>query len=386
MVRMADDVRYAYATGRIRSLEARLVDRGRMERLLEASGVGEALRHLAETAYGRWLEGSAKPDYEEVLDNEGAASLRTAAEVSPDEALQQAIFLKAGFDDLKKELRRLLFRVIPDAGSEEGERLLREALAAGRRAGRDTVFLEVRRATGDEDARLHPGNVVAELAREVAEMRLRGKLAHPSELDIVLDRYLFEILRLKMARLDGEYMREVWAAAVDLCNIGSMFRLKHRGSTKEALDGVLVGYDGGTVSRLVGPSFPWNGSSNEQDSNSENMSSFRPGLAKDLLLAALGEPWDGVVSLFRASPYTDVLSRGVEIYHRERSFWGLEKASDDYFLSVARRAKFVSMGPEVVVGFVIAKQMESKNLRLIFSGKAAGWPVDAIRERLREPY
>lgn len=383
---MVDDVGYAYATGRIRSLEAKLVDRGRMERLLEASGVDEALRHLAETAYGRWLEGLAKPDYEEVLYNEGAASLRAAAEVSPDEALEQAIFLKAGFDDLKKELRRLLFRVAPDAGSEEGETLLREARAAGKRAGRDTVFVEVRRAARDEDAWLHPGNVVAELARKLAEMRLQGKLVHPSELDIVLDRYFFEILRLKLARMDSEYLREVWATAVDLCNIGSMFRLKHRGSTKEALAGALVGYDGGTVSRLVKSSFPGNGGSNESGSNSENMSSFRPGLAKDLLLKALGEPWDGVVALFRASPYTEVLSRGIEIYRREVSFWGLEKASDDYLLSVARRAKFISMGPEVVAGFVIAKQMELKNLRLIFSGKAAGWPGDAIRERLREPY
>ena len=46
------DRNYGFAVGRIRVLETRLLDRGRLERMAEAADLAEALAQLGETEYG----------------------------------------------------------------------------------------------------------------------------------------------------------------------------------------------------------------------------------------------------------------------------------------------------------------------------------------------
>ena len=64
----------------------------------------------------------------------------------------------------------------------------------------------------------------------------------------------------------------------------------------------------------------------------------------------------------------------------------LEKAIDDHFMDFAKNAKSMTYGPEVLLGFLIAKEQEIKNLRIIFISKLNSLPKDFTRERLRETY
>ena len=70
----------------------------------------------------------------------------------------------------------------------------------------------------------------------------------------------------------------------------------------------------------------------------------------------------------------------------EENLLDLEKAIDDHFMDFAKKAKAMTYGPEVLLGFLIAKEQEIKNLRIIFISKLNSLPKDFTRERLRETY
>ena len=64
----------------------------------------------------------------------------------------------------------------------------------------------------------------------------------------------------------------------------------------------------------------------------------------------------------------------------------LERAADNLWLEVAKEAKYVPFGPEVLIGYLIALEYEVKNIRILLAGKDAELSRDVIRERLRESY
>jgi len=70
----------------------------------------------------------------------------------------------------------------------------------------------------------------------------------------------------------------------------------------------------------------------------------------------------------------------------EFKFEQLEKRIDDLKMDFVKDALFESFGIAPIVGYLIAKETEVKNLRMILTGKIAGTPNEVIRERLRETY
>ena len=63
-----------------------------------------------------------------------------------------------------------------------------------------------------------------------------------------------------------------------------------------------------------------------------------------------------------------------------------EKACDDAVLRAAGAARRVPFGVEVALGYLAAKEAEWTAVRTVLSGRMAGVPAEALRERLREQY
>ena len=70
----------------------------------------------------------------------------------------------------------------------------------------------------------------------------------------------------------------------------------------------------------------------------------------------------------------------------DRTLAALERAADDDLMETAREAKLVPVGAEIPVGYLIGREYEVKNLRILLAGKSVGLPVDALRERMRLSY
>ena len=63
-----------------------------------------------------------------------------------------------------------------------------------------------------------------------------------------------------------------------------------------------------------------------------------------------------------------------------------ERACDDALMSYLQRARRTPFGPEVVAGYLGAKEAEFTAVRTILSGKIAGIAAEDIRARLRMSY
>lgn len=77
-------------------------------------------------------------------------------------------------------------------------------------------------------------------------------------------------------------------------------------------------------------------------------------------------------------------AEAMEQYRRSPVFF--EKWVDDYRLSLAREGKAATAGPEVLLGYLLAREAEDKAVRMAATGIRTGQSADALRERMRELY
>ena len=70
----------------------------------------------------------------------------------------------------------------------------------------------------------------------------------------------------------------------------------------------------------------------------------------------------------------------------EVGFSGVEKYLDNQKMEFVRDALYVPFGIEPIVGYLVAKEAEVTNLRMILTGKISGMDDQLIKERLRETY
>ncbi len=63
-----------------------------------------------------------------------------------------------------------------------------------------------------------------------------------------------------------------------------------------------------------------------------------------------------------------------------------EKWVDDRMTLIARRAKTVTLGPEPLLGYLLAKEAEIKDIHILLTGLRAGQEEEQIRERMRLLY
>ena len=103
---------------------------------------------------------------------------------------------------------------------------------------------------------------------------------------------------------------------------------------------------------------------------------------KELKAAALaGE--EKVLELL--SRITELKGETAAECYREAA-WKFEKFIDDLIMKKVSRCKSVTMGIEPLLGYMIARKTEIKNLSIIYSGVKTGQPREITEERLREVY
>lgn len=172
----------------------------------------------------------------------------------------------------------------------------------------------------------------------------------PMLIDVDLDRAMYADLDVIVSgsKINSDYLRRYFTCKADLVNIIAAVRIFRLGYSQALLSRVLV--PGGSFSADF------------------FMSKFEGGEIE--LLESL-----------RSTPYS-VLSSDEKV-----SLSKLEKTADELLMSFIAEVKFSPFGPDSVIAFMIAKENEVKNVRVILSGKsAAGTASDTIRERLRSVY
>jgi V/A-type H+-transporting ATPase subunit C len=323
---------YGFACGRISVLTTRLIDRTRFQRMVDAADANEAFRILAETEYGPALaEVKGPAEYETVLARELDRVYSLLAELAPDPFLMRMFGYRFDAHNIKVLLKA-------------------QAL------GQDHSHLLVHRGT------IPPEELTESIASDsdapapftsavTAARQTFGESGDPQVIDTVIDGALYGLLAKEARRRKYEIVRNYMEISIDLTNIRTFLRVRRLDKGEDFLRQVLL--TGGT-------------------------------LAPDRFLKLAGAPLDQVDDDLGRTPYWKIVSEGIRLLRDNAPLAGLEKLADDYATDAIKQARYVPLGPEPLFAYILAKENEIRNLRIIFAGKVNGVRAEVIRERLRD--
>ena len=316
MVKLSEDPKYGFAIGRVRALEPVLMDRPRYERFIRTRSGEEFVAALAETTYGRFLEG------------------RTAgvAQAFDRAAQESAAFLSAyALDDW---LVRLFSTPVTF-------RRLKTALKNAFSEGKTEVSVPNEFEATEWSSQV--GKVIAETREAFARDR------SPAAVDVALDRKMQEI-ELQIAG-HSEFLSGYLELHADNENLRTLVRLKAKadGDKDQAGEMEAAFLQGGTLT-LAG------------------------------LLTALPQPWPAVVELLAKAPpygvgsefFHDYLEQGRTAVTERRSFIRMERLGREAELRYLRQTRYATFGHEPLVTFFLLRENELRNLRLLYAAKLAG--------------
>jgi ATP synthase (C/AC39) subunit. len=327
-----DRMMYTRAVVRTRIFEKRLLPRIKMDRLVEAKDIVEVLRQLNDTDYAETLTEIKGPDeYEKFLSRELGRVYREMREISPDGTVCDLLALKYDYHNLKvlvkeKWLEKDLSHLFIPIG---------------------TADLSALRSTYREGALGRMEGPFAE-ALKLAD-QVFASTRDPQQIDISLDRSFISHL-LKLSRQMGVPLFEKYSRTmIDFINCRTAARLKRQGKDLSFLREALLA--GGFID-------------------------------PDRIESAYHEDISRLGSRLKNEDIGPTLIEGLKEGHLAE----LEKEMDDYLMVLVREAKMVHFGPEPLFAYILAKETEIKNLRIIMVSKINRIPPESIRERMRELY
>ena len=308
---------YAYAVGRIRILETKLLPVGFFERLLKATSAQEALRLLDETAYSA---DALAVDYEQAMEEELSRIYRFLRDLTSD-APELLVFLR------RWDIHNLKLLVVTDGQGKPS------MLGV-------TPFTELKQMVADATFTALP----REFQTALTALPQNGP-ERAAALDQAYYQYGWGVLGKR-----GGLLRDYWRARIDLLNLLIFLRLRKLGANDQELSRFMV----------------------------------EPGfIPKDAWLSEFTEDQPKLTRLLDQTPYRDLLRRNEGILTELPS---LEREIDNFLLEIVKRAKMIPLGIEPLIGYLLAKEREILNLRLVFTRQLNKLPEETVRRRLRNVY
>ncbi len=320
---------FVYAVGRIRVQEASLLARLPLERAVEA-GSAERAWEVIRDASGWWSgRGGAGPQgWEPHLEARLAESLKEVAFIGAGSPIASLFAIRWDFLRLKEKVREAVFGDAVEGGWPE-------------RIAEEGGFLL------SAETPLAYREVLARLSERVSRETL------PQTVDRVLDAEMFRIVFRRLCENPVPFARQYFVRRVDLLNLSVTLRGKLRAAERQEVQGWL----------MPGGSLP-----------------------ASLFL----EAWGGALASFAGPFERTVLETLVDDLVRQGDEGDvgrrLERRADDHLTEFLHAGKYVTFGPEPLVGYLHAIEMEVKNVRRIFTGLERGEAPDSILVDLRHPY
>jgi V/A-type H+-transporting ATPase subunit C len=328
---LVEDSSYAFATGSIRVLETRLLAGAQLSRLAEAADPAEAWRLLAEAGMTEAAE-TGWQDYEAALGRELARLYRYARSVSPRPEAVAWLGKRYDFHNLKVFLKAHFLGEAPE-----------EAVFGVGEVPSELIAQAVRTAVWEA----LPEELAQAGAEAVAEYE---KTKAAQAFDFTVDRAMFAYLKRASRYPFLQGLVELWC---DLANLKSALRTKALGKDREFLARALV----------------------------------PPGeVPLDRLLGLLEAPLDEWPEALKWTPYARLIAQVRAQTQAGAALGEFERLADNFVLERLRATRFSLYGPEPLVAYILAKELELKNIRIIMVGKINGLPPEALKERLRIGY
>lgn len=331
-----NDTQYAYSVSRIRAIERKLLDKGKLDRMVEAKSPEEALKVLQEADYGKRDSDSINIyDYENMLRDENKKVYSLLKEIAPEPDVFDLFLISNDYHNIKVILKSEL-------SGQDYDSLLVESGSIPA----DKIKTMIRdRSMAEMPAIMK--NAVEEC------IQTYNKTLDPQVIDIILDKASFKQMKDTSIKSGSTFIKNLVTLFIDLANIKVFLRVKALNKTWDFLQKVLI------------------------PEGSINISIY---------VQNLDNPLDSFIDALKFTSLGEFLEEGIESFKATGSLTKFEKLCDNLILNYVKKSKFISLGIEPLVGFLMAKEMEIKNARIIMVGKINNISNEVIRERLREAY
>lgn len=339
-----DEYGWASAVGRIRVKERELMSRADFMRVAEAQDLDRALAALRDTAYGPYVATVKEPSaFDVALVAALSGVYKYVLEIAPEPVIITAYRARNDFHNLKVRAKSVHL----------GTPLEPEAFSFMGNLDPDEFDAEV--AVGSKASLAKALAVTYNEALVLVESE-KGSLAEgllALKVDSLVDRRYYAWFAAAFKRLGYQGMTGFQRAEVDLLNLRMSMRALRMGLSPTMFREVAL--PGGDLS-------------------------------PETIVQAYEGGLDGVQAAFNGTPWSSLAASGAALAQKKESLTKWERACDDALMGVARKAKYYSLGPEPVFGYLFGKETEVRNLRVILSGKQSLVSSQEIAERLREPY
>ncbi len=323
---------YPYACARISALEKGLLNSQTIRRMAEGS-LEDAMRVLLDARYGN-LPDATSEDCERMIENVRRQTAETVLELSPDPAVTDLFLLETDALNLKILIKARLL------GSAEPP-FVEGGLYACERLSAMTEAQEY-------------GELPPAMAEALSQLEKKLKIqAEPQLVSVMVDYgYLKHCLQTSQSVKDP-FVRQFFSALCDFDNVITFFRMRAMGAQKEDLKEMLLPPAGVKAQSLID--------------------------AYELSAETLNKALSGSVA-------KGALQDGLSLMLVAGNIATLEKARDDYLLSLVNGHRHEVMTIFPIVGYLLARDREAKAVRLILTVKRNGLDDGVITERLRELY
>lgn len=318
---------YPFAVASVRSMENKLVSTQKLMQMAEAKSPDEALRVLADTAYGKYQITNVH-DFEKMIKLHMEETYGQVAGLIPTEPFIDIFLFKNDYHNIKVLIKEEVSKVNGKDFFMDGGTIPLEKL---RKCFRERNYVELTNINGA---------AIDHAIATYAKTRLARYI------DTILDRACFESMMLAAQKLENAYVLKYVSILADTTNLKTFLRMKKSGREAEVLKEALV--PGGTLSEEF----------------------FATAFRSESYLAQ-----------FKGTSYGSLCEQ-----YMEQGFTTFEKACDDYLMAFIKDAKYKSLTPEPIVGYIFAKETEAKCIRIIMTCKIHGIDADIIKERVREAY
>ena len=331
-----DKMKFSQVIPRIRVYETKLLDKSKLDRMIDSYSAEEALKVLQETEYGSLMSNVKRAeDYELLLSEELKRLFNVMYDISPVKSLVDLMSTKYDYQNIKVILKGMFLKedlsyLLIHVGSVEVSKL--------------KYSIE----------NIHLSNLLP-IMREAIEEAMSNfeNTNDPQMVDIILDKYMFKTLIHIKNEIKDTFIDKYVVALIDSTNLKTLLRVKKQNKGREFFASVII--EGGSID-------------------------------KDRLLGMLNDAASNIATKLIVSDYAEFVKIGIEDYTKTNSVSLLEKLVDNFIMDMMKNAKIIPFGVEPMLAYIYAKETEIKIIRIIMALKLNNISGEIVRERLRDSY
>ena len=323
---------FAHSIARIKAMENKLLNRAKLDSLIDAKDFSDSLKMLQDTLYGEYV---ASTSYESGLKSALEDVYRSMYAIIPVPEVIDVLAVRYDGHNIKSILKGKFSHadtsnILINIGTIPIQEL------------RDMIF--------DENYNNIPETLVKTVQSAVSAFNQSGD---PQDIDLIIDKGIFEYAMKIAEKTKYDYLVEFVKFNIDISNIKTFIRIKAQDRSIEFLDKVFI--EGGT-------------------------------LKYNQFASYINDSLERFADKLSYTGFSKWADQGIAEYIRNGDLGSIDRYGDNYMLDHIKKAKFISLGTEPIIAYIMARENEIRALRIILTGKKSSVHPESIRERMRDVY